>query len=153
MSAFYSRTPTGLHGPTCVFWANRTPRSLDLEILQIHAIVADRTTAATRSPAFMVLDASIHLGLCFAPLSAGGLSPDVNAILTPCPVCFSSEYLQNKIQYTGWRQNDCNVHATTRLGGLAALFRGLLGEYALGLRLSMATFGILGAPRLPISLA
>jgi hypothetical protein len=29
-SAFYSCVPTGMHGPTCIFWGNLTPSSVQL---------------------------------------------------------------------------------------------------------------------------
>ena len=45
-----------------------------LVLAQLHAVVADHTTAENRSPVFMVLDASFHFGLLLAPLSAGGLA-------------------------------------------------------------------------------
>jgi hypothetical protein len=34
-SLFYSYIPTGMHGPTCIFWANLTPFSLQIDIGQI----------------------------------------------------------------------------------------------------------------------
>ena len=52
-----------------------------LVMTQVHAIIADRTDADSRSPAFMVLDASIHLGLMTAPLTAGGLAELLRSVV------------------------------------------------------------------------
>ena len=45
-----------------------------LVFAQVHAVAADRTDSQSRSPVFMVLDASVHLGILSGPLTAGGLA-------------------------------------------------------------------------------
>ena len=50
-SAFYTCTPTGMHGPACIFWANLTPFSLQRDSVHRAARAGDRC----RRPRWCVL--------------------------------------------------------------------------------------------------
>ena len=45
----YSNIPTGMHRPTCIFWANLTPLSLHCQIEAVYSIV------------FKAIDAGFHI--------------------------------------------------------------------------------------------
>jgi hypothetical protein len=100
-SAFYRCITTGMRGPTSIFWANPTPSRLWVR-------------PGTRSGSKTSTTSKTWSG-CTSTSAAARTAPTTEVAASPerCSYSDTALYIPLVIthtEYTGWRQNDFNVH-------------------------------------------